>query len=83
MLIGLRVCVGVRVRVRVCVCVCVCVCVAAAADLTHLRERNVEALSGGELQRFACAVVCIQQADMYVLRPPPSSPPLCGGDVLC
>lgn len=36
------------------------------ADLTHLKERNVEDLSGGELQRFACAVVCIQKADMYV-----------------
>lgn len=35
-------------------------------DLTHLKERNVEDLSGGELQRFACAVVCIQKADMYV-----------------
>lgn len=34
-------------------------------DLTHLRERNVENLSGGELQRFACAVVCIQRADMW------------------
>lgn len=33
-------------------------------DLTHLKERNVEDLSGGELQRFACAVVCIQKADM-------------------
>lgn len=36
------------------------------ADLTHLKERSVEDLSGGELQRFACAVVCIQKADMYV-----------------
>ncbi|KAK3554509.1 hypothetical protein QTP70_024412 [Hemibagrus guttatus] len=34
-------------------------------NLTHLRDRNVEDLSGGELQRFACAVVCIQRADMY------------------
>jgi ATP-binding cassette subfamily E protein 1 len=34
------------------------------SDLTHLRERNVEDLSGGELQRFAIAVVCIQRADM-------------------
>uniref|UniRef100_H3B017 ATP-binding cassette sub-family E member 1 n=1 Tax=Latimeria chalumnae TaxID=7897 RepID=H3B017_LATCH len=33
-------------------------------DLTHLKDRNVEDLSGGELQRFACAVVCIQKADM-------------------
>ncbi|XP_060782517.1 ATP-binding cassette sub-family E member 1 isoform X2 [Neoarius graeffei] len=36
-------------------------------DLTHLRDRNVEDLSGGELQRFACAVVCIQRADIYVI----------------
>lgn len=31
-----------------------------------VRDRNIEDLSGGELQRFACAVVCIQRADMYV-----------------
>lgn len=36
------------------------------SDLLHLRDRNVEDLSGGELQRFACAVVCIQKADMFV-----------------
>ncbi|XP_008301422.1 ATP-binding cassette sub-family E member 1 [Stegastes partitus] len=36
-------------------------------DLSHLRERNVEDLSGGELQRFACAVVCIQRADISEL----------------
>uniref|UniRef100_A0A8C5CWR7 ATP binding cassette subfamily E member 1 n=1 Tax=Gadus morhua TaxID=8049 RepID=A0A8C5CWR7_GADMO len=41
-------------------------------DLTHLRERNVEALSGGELQRFACAVVCIQQADIFMFDEPSS-----------
>ncbi|KAG7215198.1 hypothetical protein INR49_022697 [Caranx melampygus] len=35
-------------------------------DLSHLRERNVEDLSGGELQRFACAVVCIQRADIVL-----------------
>ena len=34
------------------------------ADLLHVRDRNVEDLSGGELQRFACAMVCIQRADM-------------------
>ena len=33
-------------------------------DLTNVRDRNVEDLSGGELQRFACAMVCIQDADM-------------------
>lgn len=34
------------------------------ADLTTVMDRNVDELSGGELQRFACAVVCIQKADM-------------------
>ena len=34
------------------------------ADLLTVRDRNVDELSGGELQRFACAVVCIQQADV-------------------
>ncbi|XP_071768629.2 ATP-binding cassette sub-family E member 1 [Centroberyx gerrardi] len=41
-------------------------------DLTHLRDRNVEDLSGGELQRFACAVVCIQKADIYMFDEPSS-----------
>jgi translation initiation factor RLI1 len=33
-------------------------------DLIAVRHRNVDELSGGELQRFACAVVCIQAADV-------------------
>lgn len=33
-------------------------------DLNAVRDRNIEDLSGGELQRFACAVVCIQKADV-------------------
>ncbi|KAJ3585607.1 hypothetical protein NHX12_014326 [Muraenolepis orangiensis] len=41
-------------------------------DLTHLLERNVEALSGGELQRFACAVVCLQKADIFMFDEPSS-----------
>ncbi|RXM31065.1 hypothetical protein EOD39_7296 [Acipenser ruthenus] len=41
-------------------------------DLTHLRDRNVEDLSGGELQRFACAVVCIQRADIFMFDEPSS-----------
>ncbi|KAG8134569.1 hypothetical protein E2320_007676 [Naja naja] len=41
-------------------------------DLSHLRERNVEDLSGGELQRFACAVVCIQKADIFMFDEPSS-----------
>jgi len=36
-------------------------------DLHGVKHRNVEDLSGGELQRFAIAIVCIQKADMYVL----------------
>ncbi len=34
------------------------------SDLNAVRDRNIEDLSGGELQRFACAVVCIQRADV-------------------
>uniref|UniRef100_A0A4W3HX85 ATP-binding cassette, sub-family E (OABP), member 1 n=1 Tax=Callorhinchus milii TaxID=7868 RepID=A0A4W3HX85_CALMI len=46
--------------------------ICALLDLTHLRERNVEDLSGGELQRFACAVVCIQRADIFMFDEPSS-----------
>ncbi|XP_026154798.1 ATP-binding cassette sub-family E member 1-like [Mastacembelus armatus] len=42
------------------------ICSRALGYLSHLRERNVEDLSGGELQRFACAVVCIQRADIQM-----------------
>ncbi|XP_019621700.1 PREDICTED: ATP-binding cassette sub-family E member 1 isoform X2 [Branchiostoma belcheri] len=41
-------------------------------DLTRVRDRNVEDLSGGELQRFACAVVCIQNADIFMFDEPSS-----------
>ncbi|XP_065884818.1 ATP-binding cassette sub-family E member 1-like [Dysidea avara] len=41
-------------------------------DLGSVRDRNVEDLSGGELQRFACAVVCIQRADVYMFDEPSS-----------
>lgn len=33
-------------------------------DLLAVTDRNVGDLSGGELQRFACAVVCIQEANV-------------------
>ncbi len=33
-------------------------------DLNNVRDRNIEDLSGGELQRFACAIVCVQRADV-------------------
>ena len=41
-------------------------------DLTHIKDRNIEALSGGELQRFACAMVCIQDGDIFMFDEPSS-----------
>lgn len=41
-------------------------------DLMHVLDRNVDELSGGELQRFACAVVCIQKAEVYMFDEPSS-----------
>jgi Fe-S cluster assembly ATPase SufC len=35
-------------------------------------DRNVEHLSGGELQRFAIAVVAAQHADVYMIDEPSS-----------
>jgi len=41
-------------------------------ELAHLQERNVGDLSGGELQRFAIAVLCVQNADVYMFDEPSS-----------
>jgi len=41
-------------------------------DLSHIRERDIAALSGGELQRFACAMVCIQNGDIFMFDEPSS-----------
>lgn len=43
-------------------------------DLEHLynENRDVNVLSGGELQRFAIALVCVQQADVYIFDEPSS-----------
>ncbi|XP_043268810.1 protein Pixie [Venturia canescens] len=41
-------------------------------DLTHIRDRGIEELSGGELQRFACAMVCIQNGDIFMFDEPSS-----------
>ena len=35
-------------------------------ELNHVLDRDVSHLSGGELQRFAIAMSCIQRADVYV-----------------
>ncbi|KAK9806748.1 hypothetical protein WJX72_001148 [[Myrmecia] bisecta] len=41
-------------------------------DLEQVLDRDVEHLSGGELQRFAIAVVAAQQADIYMIDEPSS-----------
>lgn len=41
-------------------------------ELNHVSDRNVEVLSGGELQRFAIAVVMVQEADVYMFDEPSS-----------
>lgn len=41
-------------------------------DLNHVIEREIEVLSGGELQRFAIAVVVVQEADVYMFDEPSS-----------
>jgi energy-coupling factor transporter ATP-binding protein EcfA2/Pyruvate/2-oxoacid:ferredoxin oxidoreductase delta subunit len=42
------------------------------ADLTNFLSRNVEELSGGELQRFAIAMTCVQRGDVYMFDEPSS-----------
>ena len=41
-------------------------------QLDHVQTRDIEALSGGELQRFAIACVAAQQADVYMFDEPSS-----------
>lgn len=41
-------------------------------DLLHIKDREISALSGGELQRFACAMVCIQDGDIFMFDEPSS-----------
>lgn len=41
-------------------------------DLSHLKERPISALSGGELQRFAIAVVAVLDANVYMFDEPSS-----------
>ena len=41
-------------------------------DLLQVLDRNVENLSGGELQRFAIGVVAAQSADVYMIDEPSS-----------
>ncbi|GAX75697.1 hypothetical protein CEUSTIGMA_g3140.t1 [Chlamydomonas eustigma] len=41
-------------------------------ELEQVTDRNVENLSGGELQRFAIAAVAIQEANVYMIDEPSS-----------
>lgn len=41
-------------------------------DLHNVLEREIKNLSGGELQRFAIAVSCVQDADIYMFDEPSS-----------
>jgi ATP-binding cassette subfamily E protein 1 len=41
-------------------------------DLEPVLEREIQHLSGGELQRFIIAMVCVQQADVYMFDEPSS-----------
>nr|XP_018900677.1 PREDICTED: ATP-binding cassette sub-family E member 1 [Bemisia tabaci] len=41
-------------------------------ELEKIQERSLEDLSGGELQRFACAMVCIQSGDIFMFDEPSS-----------
>ena len=34
-------------------------------ELHQVNDRDINLLSGGELQRFAIGIVCVQQADVY------------------
>lgn len=41
-------------------------------QLEHLLNRDIGLLSGGELQRFAIAMSCVQEADVYMFDEPSS-----------
>lgn len=42
------------------------------AELSHIVDRDVRVLSGGELQRFAIAAVAVQSSDVYMFDEPSS-----------
>jgi ATP-binding cassette subfamily E protein 1 len=41
-------------------------------ELNAVQDREISLLSGGELQRFAIALVCVQNADVYMFDEPSS-----------
>jgi ATP-binding cassette subfamily E protein 1 len=52
-------------------------------ELNHIMDRDVNLLSGGELQRFAIGTVCVQQADVYVTSLAVADHNLIRGTVTC
>jgi ATP-binding cassette subfamily E protein 1 len=44
----------------------------SALELEHIQDREVDQLSGGELQRFAIGVTCVQDAQIYMFDEPSS-----------
>jgi ATP-binding cassette subfamily E protein 1 len=41
-------------------------------ELVHLQDREIKDLSGGELQRFAIAILCVQDCDVFMFDEPSS-----------
>ncbi|CAF4885965.1 unnamed protein product, partial [Rotaria sp. Silwood1] len=41
-------------------------------DLSNVQDRQISDLSGGELQRFTCAMTCMQKGDIYIFDEPSS-----------
>lgn len=41
-------------------------------QLEHLLDRDISLLSGGELQRFACTLTCLQNANVFMFDEPTS-----------
>ncbi|KAH9236078.1 hypothetical protein K456DRAFT_1543824 [Colletotrichum gloeosporioides 23] len=41
-------------------------------ELNHIMDREINLLSGGELQRFAIGTVCVRKADVYMFDEPSS-----------
>ncbi|KAJ0163996.1 Translation initiation factor RLI1 [Colletotrichum tanaceti] len=41
-------------------------------ELNHIMDREINFLSGGELQRFAIGTVCVRKADVYMFDEPSS-----------
>jgi ATP-binding cassette, sub-family E, member 1 len=44
----------------------------SALELDHIKDRDVSLLSGGELQRFAIGIACVQDAQIYMFDEPSS-----------